>query len=94
MVTHVVSSLASGTKPGISKGEKCVRVFLFYFCLFFLSAIVIFPSYALFSTLFTSTTVFLPNYSSGNIRTDSIQPVWHFLQVVWHFLLLTRVAWT
>jgi len=50
--------------------------------------------------LFTSITVFLPNYSSGNIKTKSIQPasacltsyeaMWHFLQVVWHFLF----TWT
>jgi len=56
--------------------------------------------YAIISALFTSTTVFLPNYSSGNIKTNSIPPVstclafieaiWHFLQVVWHFLF----TWT
>jgi len=44
--------------------------------------------------------VFLPNYSSGNFKTNSIQPVsaclaffetiWHFLQAVWHFLF----TWT
>jgi len=53
-------------------------------------------SYAIISNLFTSTTVFLRNCSSGNIKTNSIQPVsaclllfeaiWHFLQAVWHFL--------
>jgi len=52
------------------------------------------------STLFMSTTVFLPNYSSDNTNTNSIQPVsaclaffdaiWHFLQVFWHFLF----TWT
>jgi len=31
--------------------------------------------YAIFSALFTSTTAFLPNYSSGSISTNSIQPV-------------------
>jgi len=54
--------------------------------------------YAIISALFTSTTACLPNYSSGNIKTNSIQPVsaclaifeaiWHFLQVVWHFCSL------
>jgi len=33
--------------------------------------------YAIISALFTSITVFLPNYSSGNTKTNSIQPVWH-----------------
>jgi len=54
-------------------------------------------SYAIISNLFTSTTVFLLNYSSGIIKTNSIQLVWHFLkrfgifvQVVWHFLF----TWT
>ena len=40
------------------------------------------------STLFTSTTVFLANYSSGNIKTNSIQPVsacLAFLEMIWHF---------
>jgi len=44
--------------------------------------------------------VFLPNYSSGNVKTNSIRPVsvclaffkaiWHFLRAVWHFLF----TWT
>jgi len=48
--------------------------------------------------LFTSTTVLLPNYSSWNIKTNSIQPAlaylalfeanWHYLLVVWHFCSL------
>jgi len=36
-----------------------------------------------------STTVFLPNYSSGNIKTNSIQPVsacLAFFEAIWHFL--------
>jgi len=40
------------------------------------------------SALFTSTTVFLPNYSSGNIKTNSIQPVsacLAFFEAMWHF---------
>jgi len=40
------------------------------------------------STLFTSTTVFLANYSSGNIKTNNIQPVsacLAFLEMIWHF---------
>jgi len=32
-------------------------------------------SYAIISALFMSTTVFLPNYLPGNIKTNSIQPV-------------------
>jgi len=56
--------------------------------------------YAIISVFFASTIVFLPNNSSGNIKTNSIQPIsacfaffeaiWHFLQVVWHFLF----TWT
>jgi len=56
--------------------------------------------YAVISALFTSTAIFLLNYSSGNIKTNSMQPVsaclpffeaiWLFLQVVWHFLF----TWT
>jgi len=40
-------------------------------------------SCAIISALVTSTTVFLPNYLSGDIKTNSIQPVsacWHFLK--------------
>jgi len=29
--------------------------------------------------------VFLPNYSSGNIKTNSIQPVSAFFEAIWHF---------
>jgi len=45
-------------------------------------------SYAVISNLFTSTTVFLLNYSSGNIKTNSIQPVsvcLAFFEAIWHF---------
>jgi len=38
--------------------------------------------------LFTSTTVFLLNYSSGNIKTNSIQPVsacLAFFEAIWYF---------
>ena len=85
MVTYLVLALASGTKSCIYiKGEKWVRV-----CFWFDS--VCFPkynnsccfiSYAIMSTLFTSTTVFLANYSSGNIKTNSIR----LFQLVWHSL--------
>jgi len=34
--------------------------------------------YAIIKALFTSTTVFLPNYSSGNVKTDSIRPVFAY----------------
>ena len=57
----------------------------------FLSIIIVvccFISYAITSTLFTSTTVFLANYSSGNIKTNSIQPVSACLacfEMIWHF---------
>jgi len=40
------------------------------------------------SALFTSTTMFLTNYSSGNIKTNSIQPVsacLAFFEAIWHF---------
>ena len=45
-------------------------------------------SYAIMSTLFTSTTVFLANYSSNNIETNSIQPVSDclaFFEMISHF---------
>jgi len=35
-----------------------------------------------------STTVFLPNYLSGNIKTNSVQPVstcLKFFEAIWHF---------
>jgi len=35
--------------------------------------------YAIINTLFMSTTVFLPNYSSSNIKANSIQPVSAYL---------------
>jgi len=88
MVTYL--ALASGTKSCIYvKEEKWVRV-----CFWFDS--VCFPqynnscfmSYAIMSTLFTSTTVFLANYSSGNIKANSIQPVsacLAFFEMIWHF---------
>ena len=40
------------------------------------------------STLFTSTAVFSANYSSGNIKTNSIKPVsacLTFFEMIWHF---------
>jgi len=44
--------------------------------------------YAIISAFFTSTIVFLPNYSSGNIKTNSIQPIsacLAFFEAIWHF---------
>jgi len=46
--------------------------------------------YAIISAFFTSTIVFLPNYSSGNIKTNSIQPISACLAIVeatWHFFV-------
>jgi len=44
--------------------------------------------YAIISALFTKTTVFLSNYSSGNVKTNSVRPVsacLTFFEVIWHF---------
>jgi len=44
--------------------------------------------YAIINALFTSTAVFLPSYSSGNVKTNSIQPVsvcLAFFEAIWHF---------
>jgi len=40
------------------------------------------------SAFFTNTIVFLPNYSSGNIKTKRIQPIsacLAFFEAIWHF---------
>jgi len=56
--------------------------------------------YGIISALFTSITVFLPNYSSGNIKTNSIQPVsacLAFYEASWHFFasgLAFLFTWT
>jgi len=44
--------------------------------------------YAIISALFTGTTVFFPNYSSGYVKTNSIWPVsvcLAFFEAIWHF---------
>jgi len=44
--------------------------------------------YAIISRLVTCATVFLPNYLSGDIKTNSIQPVLAclaFFEGIWHF---------
>jgi len=44
--------------------------------------------YAKISVLFTSTAVFLPNYSSENVKTNSIRPVsacLAFFEAIWYF---------
>ena len=70
---------------------KWARV-IFWFesvCLSIIIVVCCFISYAIMSTLFTSTTVLLANYSSGNIKTNSIQPVsacLAFFEMIWHFL--------
>ena len=57
-------------------------------CLSIIIVVCCFISYAIMSTLFTSTTVFLANYSSGIIKTNNIQPVsacLGFFEMIWHF---------
>jgi len=49
---------------------------------------VVVALYATISALFTSTAVFMSNYSSGNIKTNSIQHVsacLAFFEAIWHF---------
>jgi len=46
--------------------------------------------YAIISAFITSTIVFLPNYSSGNIKTNDIQPIsacLAFFEAIWHFFV-------
>jgi len=45
---------------------------------------------AIVNAFFTSTIVFLPNYLSGNIKTNSIQPISAclvFSEAIWHFFV-------